>query len=165
MNTATLNTKSANPVILKGKEGRHFWVWDDLYTVKITGNESNGAYALIECAVQPQSGTPPHIHHAEAEMFYILAGELTVWVADQRVQATAGSYVYIPQGTVHCYKNESQNVVTMLASMTPAGFEQFLIAIGDETDGSDTAPPVTPQMIEEAIRLAPKYRMEVLSAL
>ena len=151
-------------VILNQNEGRKLWVWGDLYTIKISGAETNGAYALTECLVGPESGTPAHIHHAEDEMFYILRGELSVWVEGEKSLAGAGSYVYIPRGTVHAWKNESAEQTRFLTSVTPAGFEQFFAVIGNEvTDDLPTPPTLTPEMIETAIRLAPDFHMEVVN--
>ena len=39
---------SQKAVILNQQEGRKLWIWGDLYTLKITGEETNGTYALVE---------------------------------------------------------------------------------------------------------------------
>ena len=157
---------SQTAVIVKPDEGRKLWVWGDLYTIKISGAETNGAYALIECVVGPESGTPLHIHHAEDEMFYILSGALSVWTEGQKTVVGTGSYVYIPQGLVHAWKNESDEPVRFLTSVTPAGFEQFFVAIGQVvSEALPTPPALTPEMIDTAMRLAPDFHMEVVEAL
>jgi hypothetical protein len=51
----------------------------------------------------------------------------------------------------------------MLTSVVPAGFEQFFVAIGTPIDDqTQSAPVLTPAMIEEAVRLAPRFHMEVV---
>jgi mannose-6-phosphate isomerase-like protein (cupin superfamily) len=49
------------------------------------------------------SGSPLHVHHRESEWFYVLDGELIVWVGGQAVRAPAGSFVFGPQGTPHTF--------------------------------------------------------------
>jgi quercetin dioxygenase-like cupin family protein len=156
-------TNTTASVVLAAGEGRAYWVWGDRYRLKITGAQTDGAYAVVECEVGPQSGTPPHIHHAEDETFYILDGTLTLWIEGEAVQAGAGSYIAIPRGVVHAWKNESGGQVRMLTSVVPAGFEQFFVAIGTPIDDqTQSAPVLTPAMIEEAVRLAPRFHMEVV---
>jgi mannose-6-phosphate isomerase-like protein (cupin superfamily) len=48
---------------------------------------------------------------------------------DEILAAKAGSFVWIPRGTVHAFKVESATV-TVLNMYTPAGFEQAIITGG-----------------------------------
>ena len=53
-------------------EGRTVWVVGDRYTIKASGEDTGGAFALFEAIVPPQAGPPPHVHHREDEAFYFL---------------------------------------------------------------------------------------------
>ena len=64
-------------VLLNPGEGDSFWVLGDLYTFKVTGKQTNGAFTVVDQVIQPQSGPPPHIHHREDEAFYVLAGRFS----------------------------------------------------------------------------------------
>jgi mannose-6-phosphate isomerase-like protein (cupin superfamily) len=44
-----------------------------------------------------------HVHHDEDEWFYVLGGELTIWVAGQTVVASAGSFVFGPRDVPHTF--------------------------------------------------------------
>ena len=72
-----------NSGILRPKEGRAVWVVGDHYTVKASGEDTGGGFALIEVLVPSQSGPPPHIHRREDEAFYVLEGEFEVHIDDQ----------------------------------------------------------------------------------
>ncbi len=48
---------------------------------------------------------------------------------DEILTAKAGSFGWIPRGTVHAFKVESENV-TVFNMYTPAGFEQAIIPGG-----------------------------------
>lgn len=56
-------------VILKNREGKSYWVLGDLYTFKVTGKETGGAFTVMDQVIQPQGGPPPHIHLREDEAF------------------------------------------------------------------------------------------------
>ena len=62
-----------NGVLVAG-EGRSIWVIGDRYTIKCSGNDTSGAYAMMEAIVPPGHGPPPHIHSREDEAFYVLEG-------------------------------------------------------------------------------------------
>ena len=78
--------------------------------------------------------------------------------------AGPGSFVYIPRGMVHGWWNRSDAEVQMLSAVTPAGFEQFFVAIGTPADAAHpTPPPVDPAAVAKIGQMAPHYNMEVIS--
>ena len=95
------------PTIRTPAEGRTIAVVGDVYRFLATGEDTNGKYALWEAIVPPGGGPPPHVHSREEEGFYILEGEITFHVGDERIVATAGMFANMPVGTPHSFKNES----------------------------------------------------------
>ena len=67
------------------REGRTIAVVGDVYRFLATGEDTDGKYALWEAIVPPGSGTPPHVHSREEEDFYILEGEITFQIGEERV--------------------------------------------------------------------------------
>jgi len=61
---------------------------------------------------------PPHLHHHDDEAWYVLEGKLVVQVGGDEVEASAGSGVFVPRGTVHTYWNPGQEPVRYLLIMT-----------------------------------------------
>lgn len=144
-------------------EGSAFWMVGDLNNIKISGEQTNGAYSLIETSVLPQGGPPPHVHLREDEMFYMMAGEVTFWVGDRTVHATPGTSIFIPKGTVHNFKNQSTEPASMLTLFSPGGFEQYFAEVGTPARWGDTqAPPTTQAMIDRFRAAAPKYNIEFI---
>lgn len=150
-------------VIMTPENQKTVWVWGDIYKFLITSEETGGSYALWEEWANPGSGTPPHIHHKEHEVFYILEGEMTFFKDGQPVVAKAGTLVHVPSGVLHNYVNQTQNIVHMMVMVTPGGFEQLLLKISDPIVEGESAPPVTPEKIEVLTRLAPVFHMEVVA--
>ncbi|MBL8163069.1 MAG: cupin domain-containing protein [Anaerolineae bacterium] len=155
---------SATVVIATPQDQQTVWVWGDEYKFIITSEQTGGSYALWEEWANPGSGTPPHIHHKEHEVFYILEGEMTFFKDGQAVKAGPGTLVHVPSGVVHNYLNQTDQIVHMMVMVTPGGFEQLLLAISDPIIAGQSAPAVTPEKIETLTRLAPVYHMEVVNA-
>lgn len=144
-------------------EGRSFSVVGDIYTFKAVGEDTGGAYSLFEFFIPPQSGSPPHIHNREDETFYILEGELSFQLGDQKIVLPPGSFVHAPKGIPHCFKNEGTTPVKTLTSVVPAGIEKFFEEVGYPVTDKDTPVPVTPaDQIKKMLEVAPKYGMEIL---
>jgi quercetin dioxygenase-like cupin family protein len=152
-----------HPINYDPEKGRNYNVWGDLYSFKTTSEETGGAHALLEMTVNPGSGTPPHIHHAEDEMFYVLEGELSLWCGEEKIIGRPGSFVAIPKGTTHRWANESNTPAKSLVFLVPGGFDKFLIKIGTPADeGVGTSSRPTKEQIDYAISIAGDYHMEIV---
>lgn len=151
--------------IMRTGEGRAAWVVGDRYTVKASGEDTGGAFALIEVMVPPQSGPPPHLHHREDEAFYVLEGEFEVHIDEQRLTAGPGSWVRMAKGSLHHFKNIGAKPGTILILATPAGLDRFFLEAGREaTDTSPESGAATPVDIEKLLAIAPKYGIEMKPA-
>ena len=145
---------------------RHIFVAGGTYTILVTGEQTGGRYSLIDMLVPPGGGPPPHRHDFE-EMFTILDGEIELTFRGEAQRASAGSSVNIPANAPHSFKNTSDQSVRLLCMCTPAGQEEFFLAVGDPVD-SRTAPPPKLSPAEQVERVqrakAPsaKYRTELL---
>jgi len=142
-------------------EGKAFWVLGDLYTFKVTGKETNGSFTVIDQVIQPQGGPPPHIHHREDEAFYVLEGKFAFLCGEQQTVFEAGSFLYIPKGTLHTFKNIDSKPGRLLVTITPAGLEEFFYAIGTPAADATNAPPFDPGIIDKLMQLAENYHMEI----
>src|SRR5271170_119819 len=141
---------------------RHISVVGGTYTILVTGEETGGRYSLIDMLVPPGGGPPPHRHDFE-EMFTILDGEIELTFRGAAKRASAGSTVNIPANAPHSFKNKSDKPARLLCMCTPAGQEEFFMAVGDPVD-SRTAPPPKlsdaerAERIQRAKALSAKYR-------
>ena len=145
---------------------RHVSVAGGTYTILVSGAQTNGRYCLIDMIVPPGGGPPPHRHDFE-EMFTILEGEIELTFRGAAQRATTGSTVNVPANAPHSFKNTSDKPARLLCMCTPAGQDEFFMAVGDLVD-SRTAPPprLSPaeraERIQRAKALAAKYRTELL---
>src|SRR5881398_3016682 len=101
--TIVAQDRTQEGYLLGKEEGEAHWLLGMLEIVKISGAATNGDYGLVEVTVRKGEGSPWHVHHEEDEWFYVLEGEMSVWVADTRHTLTAGSFAFGPKGVPHTF--------------------------------------------------------------
>jgi quercetin dioxygenase-like cupin family protein len=132
-------------------EGESLRILEDRSTLLMTSEGTEGAYSLWEELVPPGAGVPPHIHHNEAEGFYVLEGSVTFSLeSSEPIIATPGTFIYSPKGRPHTFQNRSDGPARMLVFVTPGGFDAFFREIDGETS------------VETVIATAARYGIEFL---
>jgi len=135
----------------------------DKYVILATGEQTGGAYCLADAFVPPGGGPPPHYHTREEESFYITDGEITFTVDGRTLVGTPGTFVQIPRGTPHAFRNASEKPARMLIMCAPAGFEKFMAEFATELPSADAPPvPASPGEIEKLLSVAPRYGIVML---
>ena len=94
-------------------------------TFKVRGEQTGGSLTAFENVVAPGDGPPLHTHASEDEAWYVIAGELRFQLGDERAAAPAGSFVFVPRGTPHCFVNAGAEPARILVLFTPSGMERF----------------------------------------
>jgi mannose-6-phosphate isomerase-like protein (cupin superfamily) len=154
---------------LPSGKGEHLIVVTDIVTLKAVAEDTAGDILFVEVIVPPGGG-PPFLHrHKPSEVFYILDGDFEVKTADEAgviesIQIGTGSTVRIPSMTWHNYKNVGSQNGRFLATLSPAGIEQFFREVGRPASDPLNPPPVTPPTDEQRkriVEIASKY-MEIM---
>jgi quercetin dioxygenase-like cupin family protein len=84
------------------------WLGDTSTCFLATGQETEGAFCLVDEQASRGESVPLHRHPDDMESFYVLEGEVTLYIGDQPgVRAPAGSFAHLPGGTVHGFRIES----------------------------------------------------------
>jgi mannose-6-phosphate isomerase-like protein (cupin superfamily) len=65
-----------------------------------------------------------HVHGEEDDAFYILEGELTFTFGGDVAPAPPGTFVLVPPGVAHGFRNDGDTPVRMLNIHAPAGFDR-----------------------------------------
>ena len=137
------------------------WWKSGRITVKLTGAESGGALAQVETDDPHGTGTPLHVHRNEDETFYVLDGELTVFVDGEEHRLSTGDYAFVPRGAPHAYVVQSDRA-RMLVTMSPAGFEEVFTDLGVVAGGGEPPADAVFPGPEEAARVFAAYGCEIL---
>jgi mannose-6-phosphate isomerase-like protein (cupin superfamily) len=72
-------------------------------------------------------GPEAHVHTDEDDSFYILDGELTFILDEGEVAAPAGTFVLVPPGVRHTFRNPRDTPTRVLNIHAPAGFDRRLL--------------------------------------
>ena len=149
-----------------GPGARHIALAGDVYTILVTGAQTAGRYCLIDMRVLDGGGPGPHRHDFE-EMFTLLDGELEITFRGETRKVASPATVNVPANAPHSFKNVSGRTARVLCMCTPAGQDDFFLAIGTPVDDPDRPLPA-PNVeqpdagMKRARELAPHYRTEML---
>jgi quercetin dioxygenase-like cupin family protein len=158
-------TREGQIVRLSAGTGRAFWGPGDMYTFLVTGEQTGGAYFVMEALVPPGGGPPPHIHRNEDETFYIVEGRCSIRLGDQKANAAAGDFVNVPRGIVHCFRNEGTSTMRMVLTYSPSGIEKFfeetLVPALDRRSGPS---PNIQAVADRLVAAGPKYGIEFFAS-
>ena len=160
MSTATPTSPHAR-VHAGGGEALH--VLGDLVHVKVTAQQTNGAFSMFEIVVPPGGGPPLH-RHAPCEAFCVLDGTLVILGADgAETPAGPGDTVVIAAGAPHSYRNPGPGDARFLVTLAPGGFEAFFADLGEPAHGAAAPAPLTgPPDVEHVLAVTGRHGIEIL---
>jgi mannose-6-phosphate isomerase-like protein (cupin superfamily) len=72
-------------------------------------------------------GPESHAHADEDDAFYILDGELVFLLEDGEVRAPQDTFVLVPPGVEHTFRNALDEPTRVLNIHAPAGFDRRLL--------------------------------------
>ena len=144
----------------------HIGLAGDTYTILLTGKDTAGRYCLIDMLVPPGGGPPPHRHDFE-EMFTLLDGEIEVTFRGAKSVVRAGETANIPANAPHHFRNASGRPARLLCLCSPAGQEEYFMAVGVPVASRTAPPPKLDESSQAALKakaeaLASQYRTEFL---
>lgn len=113
------------PFVLRRDEGEARWFLNQLILIKSAGASTGGRLAVLESWAPRGPGSPLHVHHREAEFWYVIRGELTLWVGGELFEAPEGSLAYGPPNVPHTFEITSDEARFLVLNQ-PTGFEDFI---------------------------------------
>jgi quercetin dioxygenase-like cupin family protein len=140
------------------------WMGETSTYFLATGEQTGGAFCLVDEQASRGESVPLHLHADDMESFYVLEGELTLYIDDQPgVRAHAGSFAHIPGGTVHGFRIESEKARYLILTTPRHG--QFYRAIS-HASRSGGLPPHDSSVSESQIeRACNEYGVEFVGPL
>jgi quercetin dioxygenase-like cupin family protein len=107
--------------------------------IRISSEQTMGAYSAIEVVADPHNGVPLHIHNREEEHFIVLDGTLDISVGNRRWDAAAGSSAIVKRGEPHAWCNPSDTPLRMLVVFSPGHIEGLFRAAAAVDDVDEIA--------------------------
>ena len=151
-------TADHRAIVLGPGEGKKLSMTGVELTYKAVGSETSGAFFCMEYQCPAGwAGPPKHVHSKTDEVFYVLAGEITIYMGDQETKGTSGSFFQIPRGTAHTFANFGTVAAKYLILILPGGFEVYFEELAELVAKHGYPPP--PEIMME---LGRKYDFETV---
>lgn len=145
-------TEAGDAYWLGPSEGDARRVLEELDTFKAVASQTRGLFALKESRSARGSGPPLHVHEREDEACYVIEGEVTLFIGDETVSATSGSWTYLPRRIPHSLRIESDEA-RMLWLIVPGGFDSFFLELFPAAaTGTEAEQPDAERMVTTAAR-------------
>jgi quercetin dioxygenase-like cupin family protein len=162
VNTSDLRYSSGG-IHVPANGGITRWFSGDVYSVKLTAEQTAGALGVIEASVPPGGGPVAHTHRDQDETFYLLSGELEFLDGDKTFIASAGDLVFCRRNIRHRFKNIGLHTAKMLFFYTPGGPEGLFAEGGDDPQPGVQVPTWGPERFQgPMLDLFEKYALEAL---
>ena len=99
------------------------------------------AVSFYEYAGPPgASGPPQHVHHDHDETFLVINGSFEFVLDDATVEAPAGTFLSVPRGVAHTFRNTGDDFGTIAGTFTPGRFAQYFRELAAQIELSGAAP-------------------------
>jgi len=129
--TDSPRTAGRRPVVLAPGEGRAYPMGRISAVFKADGPETEQGYSISEWWLEPHTKGPGAHAHPEDDVFYVLAGTMSVFVDTEWIEAAAGSFVLVPGNVTHDFENRGPERAGMLNVSAPGNFEDDMPAIAE----------------------------------
>jgi mannose-6-phosphate isomerase-like protein (cupin superfamily) len=119
-------------LLVRANEGRTLHAFGHAIVVLLDGKQTGEKFTAFVNISPPGGGPGPHYHEREDEWFYIVEGEVSFLMNDTWVDVFPGDCVYSPRGSVHGFKNKTDQPIRVFMNIAPAGFERFFAEVAEE---------------------------------
>jgi quercetin dioxygenase-like cupin family protein len=132
-----------------------------LGSILLSGEDTGGAYCLLDVRVAPGKGVPRHTHTREDEALFVISGELEALVGHEVFKLKAGETLIAPRNIPHQLRNSGKVANHYLIMFSPAGFEEFLKATSVPAPDDAVAPTEPPAIaVRNVFELAGRYGIQ-----
>jgi quercetin dioxygenase-like cupin family protein len=149
-------------IIRADGEGDAIWFNNDLFTFKATSHETGNAFTLFEERSQRGKVTPLHLHPNADETFWVIEGEIRVYVDGAERTVEQGGVASVPRGMPHALMVTSE-LACILTIVTPGckELEMFFRDVGVPAT-QRTLPPSVPLPLEKIRAAALRHSSVVI---
>jgi quercetin dioxygenase-like cupin family protein len=138
-----------------------FWWLGGKMAIKAGVAQTERRFSQLVLTDPRGTASPVHVHAEAWESFYVLRGELSLFLGDERIEAGAGDYALLPPGIPHAYLIRSDGTQA-LVTVVPAGTEAFFTELGVPVTPAQSEPPAAHLDPEEFARRARPYGIEIV---
>lgn len=160
-------SKEANleSVVRQLGEGLVLQVAASRVVIRVTSEETGGAFSVVEIAAPPGFQAPPLLHrHTDVDWYgFVDEGEVAMELDGRESTIKAGGIVVVPRGVAFRWWNPStERGVRWHCTYTPGGFERFFMQMFERLrELGDHATPANIAKVAQS--LWAEHRVETLA--
>lgn len=128
------------PSFTPATENEPFWFLGGQARILLPGSATGDAVSLMEFADPIGHAPPLHTHENEEELWFVLDGEVSFFVGDQRHDLIPGQVAHGPRGVPHSYLVRSDRA-RLAVVFSPARIEEWFRANGTPVAEAGDLPP------------------------
>src|SRR5215472_8772809 len=156
-----VSTFNIVPALKYQPKPRRYYFDVALGSILLSGEDTGGAYCLLDMRVAPGKGVPRHTHTREDEALFVLSGELEATVGDEVFTLTAGETLIAPRNIPHQLRNSGNVTNHYRIMLSPSGLEEFLKATSVPAPDDAIAPSEPPPVaVRNVFKLAADYGIQ-----
>jgi mannose-6-phosphate isomerase-like protein (cupin superfamily) len=122
---------SRKAIVLAPGEGRKYAMGRINAVFKADGEETASRYAISEWWLEPHTQGPGAHAHPEDDIFFVIAGTMSMLVGDEWIHAEQGAFVLVPGGVTHDFENRGDVRAGVLNFSVPGEFEPHMPSIAE----------------------------------
>lgn len=148
----TTKKEITEPIHSTPNDSNTYHFLDEKVTILVSGEDTDGKYAILNSVKPAKQGPPLHRHEIEEETFIVKRGQMTFYVDDKVIEAKEGDVVVAPRGSKHTFITGPEGAEFNIIAR-PAGFDGFVKALGTLVPANAPLPQVGPPTEEQIIGL------------
>jgi quercetin dioxygenase-like cupin family protein len=141
--------------IRTASEGRTLNVLGNPLLEKASSADLHGGAAIFVLSVEPAGGPPAHVHREADEFFYVLDGEIDLWIAGRHTKLKPGMSATLPRNIAHRFDNLTSTPAKVLVVVTPGDGAAFF-------DDLDRERPELPGDVDKVVRTLARRDIHVV---
>lgn len=147
----------------RSDDGHRIELGPNEVVIRLSGEETDGAFSLLEYTAPPDGPSPGrHLHEETDEVIFVLDGELACSVGGEDRSLGAGDTGWIPRETPHSFEVTGTREAWFLLWYSPAGFEGYFEEMGALLETLPPGPPGTEAVGRKAAELSERYDQTIL---
>ena len=150
LSSACIAQASITPGILTRNAGERYDLKLGTAIMKVTSAQTGGRWSMVDFTANPGLQTVLHRHRKTDETFYVLEGELTMYIDGKLSTLHYGDMANVPKMTPHAFANLSHQPVRFLGTFTPGGYEKFFALAAEAGKKSRPGSPEYAAAIQKA---------------
>lgn len=103
-----------------------FDIFGEPVELLVTSDKTGGAFSIGRQTCKPGSGTPPHVHQDEDEVFSVVDGRFEIFDGQTWTEIPDNGVVLAPRGGIHCFRNCGTSDGTIQFICSGDRFDVFL---------------------------------------